>query len=231
MSNPGTDYTGVDHLEALECATNYNALLVDLILRSAGERRRMLDFGAGLGTFSKLLRTKDVEVVCVEPDAHLSDRLARDGFMTFGNLSQVPDDSFEFIFALNVLEHIKDDRMTIYQLGTKLKKEGRLLIYVPAFECLWTTMDDKLRHYRRYRREGLERLVRCAKLSLRKSGYVDSLGYFATLGFKIFGNRRGDLSARAFALYDRYLVPLSTALDPLLGGLFGKNAYVVASKD
>ena len=92
MSNPGTDYTGVDHLEALECATNYNALLVDLILRSADERRRMLDFGAGLGTFSKLLRTKDVEVVCVEPDAHLSDRLARDGFMTFGNLSQVPDD-------------------------------------------------------------------------------------------------------------------------------------------
>jgi hydrogenase maturation factor HypE len=39
-------------------AVNYKALLVDLILESAGDRQRMFDFGAGVGTISKLLRSE-----------------------------------------------------------------------------------------------------------------------------------------------------------------------------
>jgi len=232
MSEPQLSYTGLDVLETLDKnAANYNGLLLDLILRSADGRRRMLDFGAGLGTFSKLLRQRNIEVVCVESDAYLSDGLVCDGFTTFADLKEVPDGSVDFIFSLNVLEHIKDDFATICRLGTKLQKQGRLLIYVPAFQCLWTGLDDKLGHYRRYRRAGLERLVRSAALSLRESGYVDSLGFFATLIFKIFGNRRGNLNARALAFYDSYVVPLSKATDLLLSNLFGKNVYVVASKD
>jgi hypothetical protein len=100
MSNPELSYTGLDVLETLDSATNYNAFLVDLILRSAGGRRRMLDFGAGKGTFSKLLRNSGVDVTCVEPDSYLGDVLAREGFPTFSDLDQVPESSFEFIFAL-----------------------------------------------------------------------------------------------------------------------------------
>lgn len=214
----------------MESATNYNALLLDLVLRSADGRRRMLNFGAGLGTFSKLLRTKDVQVVCVEPDAYLSDVLAQDGFPTFRDLNQVPDASFEFVFALNVLEHIEDDWTTVHELGTKLKKQGRLLIYVPAFECLWTSLDEKVRHYRRYRRNGLKQLVRKARLSVLDSGYVDSLGFFAALIFKMLG-RSAELTPHAVAFYDRYLLPPSRALTPLFQRIFGKNVYVVASKD
>jgi len=230
MSNPHLNYTGLDVLETLDSATNYNALLLDLILRSAGGRRRMLDFGAGLGTFSKLLRNKDVEVVSVEPDAYQSDILARDGFPTFRDLNDVPDSSFEFVFALNVLEHIKDDGATVYQLNAKLKKQGRLLVYVPAFECLWTSLDEKLRHYRRYRRESLQRLMSTAGLSVLESGYIDSLGFFAALIFKILG-RNADLNPQAVAFYDRYIVPPSRKLTPLFRQTFGKNVYVVASRD
>jgi SAM-dependent methyltransferase len=230
MSNPQLSYTGLDILETLQSATNYNALLLNLILRSAGERRPMLDFGAGVGTFAKLLRNRDAEVVCVEADAYLSDMLARDGFLTFRDLNDVPDGSFDFIFTLNVLEHISDDLTTVYRLGTKLKKQGRLLVYVPAFQCLWTSLDDKVKHCRRYRRAELERLICSAELSPLESGYVDSLGFFAALVFRIFGNQRGDLSARACAFYDRCVIPLSKGLDHLLSGLFGKNVYVVAAK-
>ncbi|PYK38273.1 MAG: hypothetical protein DME49_08155 [Verrucomicrobia bacterium] len=231
MSDPSVIYTGFNVLQALDEATNYNTLLVDLILRSARGRRRMLDFGAGIGTFSKLLRKKGIDMVCVEPDIYLSCALARDGFPTVTDLNQVPDGSFEFIFALNVLEHIQDDRAILCRLGAKLKREGRLLVYVPAFECLWTSLDEKLKHCRRYRRGGLEGLTQSAGLSVRKSSYVDSVGFFAALAFKILGNKRGHLSARAISVYDRYVVPSSKALDPLLGRLFGKNVYIVASKD
>jgi hypothetical protein len=72
--------------------------------------------------------------------------------------------------------------------------------------------------------------VRSAGLSVLESGYVDSLGFFAALGFKILG-RSADLSPQAVACYDRYIVPPSRALAPLFGRSFGKNVYVVASKD
>jgi SAM-dependent methyltransferase len=231
VSNPELEYTGLDLLHALEEATNYNALLVDLVLRSADDRRRMLDFGAGIGTFSKLLRDRGIDVVCVEFDTYLANALAREGFPTFRTLDEVPNRSFEFIFALNVLEHIEDDRSILKLLEAKLKNNGRLLVYVPAFQCLWTDLDEELEHYRRYRRPQLEKLARSAGLSVQDSRYVDSLGFFAALGFKILARKLGHVSPRAIRLYDRFLVPLSRILDFFLGRLFGKNVYVVASKD
>ena len=39
MSDPQLSYTGLDLLWALDGAVNYNALLVDLILESAGGRQ------------------------------------------------------------------------------------------------------------------------------------------------------------------------------------------------
>jgi SAM-dependent methyltransferase len=231
MSVPGLSYTGIDVLQTLEGATNYNALLVDLILESSQGRSRMLDFGAGTGTFAKLLRTKGIDVVCVEPDMHLAERLIRDGFLTFSDLNDVPDGSFEFILTLNVLEHVEDDWTSFRRLASKLAKGGRLLVYVPAFQILWTTLDERLKHYRRYRRVGLERLARSAGLGVCKTRYVDSLGFFAALGFKVFGNKNGHLSARAVSLYDRCVVPVSSLLDILFGRLLGKNIYLIASKN
>jgi SAM-dependent methyltransferase len=231
MNASELNYTGVDLLETLEGATNYNSMLLDLVRESSQGRSRMLDFGAGTGTFAKLLRSKGIDVVCVEPDAQLAERLIRDGFLTFTDLKDVPDSSFEFIFTLNVLEHVKDDWSSFRQLASKLAKDGRLLIYVPAFQILWTTLDERVKHYRRYRRAALERLAQLAGLSVCKTRYVDSLGFFAALGFKIFGSKSGHLTVRAVSLYDRYVVPLSRLLDSLAGRLFGKNVYLIASKD
>jgi SAM-dependent methyltransferase len=231
MSAPEPRYTGVDILETLEGATNYNSLLLDLIRESSQGRSRMLDFGAGTGTFAKLLRTKGVDVVCVEPDTHLAERLIRDGFLTFRDLNDVPDGSFDFILTLNVLEHVEDDWTSFRQLASKLAKGGRLLVYVPAFQILWTSLDERVKHYRRYRRAGLERLARSIGLSVCKTRYVDSLGFFAALGFKIFGNKNGHLGARAVGLYDRWVVPLSRLLDLPAGRLLGKNVYLIASND
>ena len=231
MSTPQLTYTGGEVLETLDRATNYNSLLVDLILDSSGDCSRMLDFGAGIGTFAKLLRNRGVDVVCVEPDVVLADGLVRNGFLTFNALDEVPDASFNFIFTLNVLEHIEDDQTNVCRLATKLARGGRLLIYVPAFQCLWTSLDERLKHYRRYRRRDLERLAHCAGLTVWKVRYADALGFFAALAFRLFGNRNGRLSPEAVNFYDRYLVPLSKPLNILFGRFLGKNVYLIASKN
>ena len=71
-------YSGVDILESLESAHNYNDYLTRLIRESA-ESTDLIDFGAGIGTFSKRLRTVGYNVTCVEPDPLQWRRLEEQG--------------------------------------------------------------------------------------------------------------------------------------------------------
>jgi hypothetical protein len=134
-------------------------------------------------------------------------------------------------FEMGFLEDVEDDQTSLCSLAAKLTRGGRLLIYVPVFQCLWTSLDERVKHYRRYRRRELERLAGSAGLTVLKTRYVDSLGFFVALGFKVFGNKNSHLSARAVSLYDRCVVPLSRLLDLLVNRLFDKNVYVIATND
>src|SRR3954447_22644241 len=142
-------YSGVDILQALENAHNYNEYITRLVRESA-ESADLIDFGAGIGTFSKRLRTAGYHVTCIEPDPLLRQRLQKQGFDTLKNIAALTHDSASFIFSLNVMEHIEDDSEVIREIRRKLKPGGVLLIYVPAFACLWTGLDDKVGHCRRY---------------------------------------------------------------------------------
>ena len=54
------------------------------------------------------------------------------------------------IVLADVLEHIKKDKKKINYLKKKLKKNGKILITVPAYKILFTKKDIILGHYRRY---------------------------------------------------------------------------------
>lgn len=60
--------------------------------------------------------------------------------------------------------------------------------------------------------------------------YMDSLGFLATLVFKWFGNREGNVNQRGLILFDRYIFPVSLLLDRALSRLFGKNVLVGAHR-
>src|SRR5881394_3811260 len=108
-------YSGVEILQALESAHNYNDYLTRLIRESA-ESTDLIDFGAGIGTFSKRLRTAGYNVKCIEPDPLQRQRLEGEGFDTLENLTGVADDSASFIFSLNVFEHIQDDSVALREI-------------------------------------------------------------------------------------------------------------------
>src|SRR5215216_4877359 len=112
-------YSGVDVLEALECAHNYNDYLTRLVCEST-ESKDLIDFGAGIGTFSKRLRTAGYHVKCIELDPVQRQILEEQGFDTLENISSVPDDSASFIFSLNVFEHIEHDAIAIRKVREKL---------------------------------------------------------------------------------------------------------------
>ena len=222
-------YSGVDVLEALESAHNYNDYLTRLICEST-ESKDLIDFGAGIGTFSKRLRTAGYQVKCIEPDPVQRQILEEQGFDTLANITSVPDDSVSFVFSLNVFEHIQDDSVALREIRQKLKPGGTLLIYVPAFACLWTSLDEKLCHHRRYTKKTLRRLVEQEGFVIEDARYADCLGFIAVLIFRALNRSASALNANSITLYDRWLFAPSRVLDRLFDRWFGKNVYVRCRK-
>jgi len=70
-----------------------------------------------------------------------------------------PDESIDAVIMLNVLEHIENDIEAVSQAYRILKPGGKLILEVPAGPSLYDAYDKYLLHYRRYRMNGLRKLV------------------------------------------------------------------------
>lgn len=222
-------YSGRENLEAMRYARNYNRFLEDLVLQHAAPGTA-LDFGAGAGTFAIPLAQRGLAVDCIEPDADLRAVLEQAKLEAHPDLASVQPSSVDYIYSLNVLEHIKDDRTMLTELVARLKPGGVIMLYVPAFQVLYSSMDSQVGHFRRYRKTALRELVGGAGLTVSAARYVDSLGFIAALVFKWFGNSSGEISPTSVALYDRLAFPLSRLADLLFSPFFGKNLLIVAAK-
>lgn len=224
-------YTGCDNLEVMTDAVRYNRFLIDSVVKHVRPGSRVLDFGAGAGTYADMMREHGVVPACLEPDAVLQELLISKGYEVVDHSSLGDSGSeFDVIYTLNVLEHIKNDQEAAEQLASLLKPGGRLVVYVPALEMLFSSMDVKVEHYRRYRRKPLERILRNAGLTVTTSQYCDPIGFFATLAYKVRGSADGSISPAALRFYDRAVFPLSRSLHPVTGKLAGKNILMVATK-
>ena len=223
------EYSGRETLEDLASASNYNDYLAGLISGLASRGSNVLDFGAGTGTFMRLMDNFEYRLSAVETDAVLASGIEARGFSVAPRVADFPDESFDLIYSLNVLEHIENDADAFAELASRVKVGGRIAIYVPAFQHLYSKFDASIGHYRRYSKKGLERLAYLDGLRIERLTYEDPLGYFAALAFKIL--RKKTPGKGSIALYDRLAFPISKALQPALKSLFGKNLFLVAIKE
>jgi len=152
------------------------------------------------------------------------------GLTVVSDLEHLPDGSVDYVYSLNVLEHIQDDGAIAKLWWRKLRPEGQLLVFVPAFQYLFTSMDQHVGHHRRYTRASLTRLLSHAQFTITQSQYVDSLGVLATLLYKLIDQGSGQVNVRMLKIYDQWVFPLSCLLDKVTGRLVGKNVLVRAVK-
>lgn len=230
VSGEGKDegYVGSDNLEIMQEAVNYNRWLTEKVVVAAGKHRKVVDFGAGSGTFARLLAERDFDVTAVEPDEELRRKIRLAGTNCVADLAELPPASCDFIYSLNVLEHIEADHTQLRALGAALRPGGGLYLYVPAFESLFSSMDAKVGHFRRYRREPLVRMMKNAGFEVRSARYVDAVGFAASLAYRFLGSDDGSINLTAVKVFDRFCFPLNRIADPLFGRMFGKNLSVVA---
>jgi SAM-dependent methyltransferase len=214
----------------MKFAKNYNKYLVDLVVnvipkKSWGEVE-ILDFGAGDAFFAKEIRAiLDKEIICVEPAENMQKFYSKHPYK---NIKNIACNSVDIIYSFNVLEHIEKDEDIIEEFKRVLKKGGKVVLYLPAFMNLWSSMDVKVGHYRRYVKKDMKRLFD-SDWNVKKIYYADFFGYFVTWLYKIIGNKSGGISKNSIVFYDNIIFPISKFIDKItFGRLLGKNIVIIA---
>lgn len=226
-----SEYSGSAELWANERdLVRYNRDVVRM-LSAVPDARRVLEFGAGIGTLACLWQeANNVRPECLEIDSKLRDVITGRGLVCHASLESV-DRNIDLIYSSNVLEHIEDDASALRELRQHLRPGGNLAIYVPAFMCLYSELDAAIGHFRRYRRNELEQKLKAAGYEIERANYSDSIGFFAWLWVKLrgYGPQNALGTDRSLAIYDRFIYPASRVLDRIgLNRLFGKNLLVIA---
>lgn len=236
QSQKNPHYSGHNNLEIMQIAKNYNSFIANQILSLAPENTHIkaYDFGAGTGQFTTIWREfpeskVDVSAIELDPDHQTTLKKKSVGIVSFDKIN---NNSADLIYSINVLEHIEDDQDVFNLFFEKLKPEGRLYLYVPAFHFLWTKMDDAVGHIRRYERRDLEQKLKLAGFEIENIEYADSAGFFATLLARFLVKDNGDLRPKLLLFFDRVFFPLGRLMDRLiLKHFFGKNLSVLAKKN
>jgi len=187
----------------------YNAWLADRFRTVLGSR--VLEIGAGFGNMTRhlvprqLLVASDLDPVALEHlrgvfREHASVRVASYRFpLTDAEREEIRALRVDTVVCLNVLEHIEDDVATLANLYDVLVPGGHLVLVVPALARLYGTLDEHLRHFRRYEKEELEDKVRGAGFTLVESRFLNRPGIFGWyVNGKILRRRvlpRGQLAA------------------------------------
>ena len=199
--------------------------------------RRVLEVGPGFGSLATLLSAHGREYVGVDLDADIIARLrAAHDSGTPGGPEFVNGDvtdptvqavlaarAFDTVLTFNVLEHLADPAAHLDALRA-IAPGARLVVLVPAHPFLYGTLDEQAGHYLRFRRDELAALLaRVADgVELRYFNPVGAVGWFVAARVLRLP-LDGESTNRSIRLYDRFVVPVSRALDPFTAHLFGQS--------
>jgi SAM-dependent methyltransferase len=141
----------------------------------------LLDCGAGTGLFAKEMEA-DCRVMVLDDHEEalriLHTRFRPEQILSLaGDRVPLPDGSFEYVTALDVLEHVPDDVAVVQGFHRLLKPGGLAVVTVPASMALWSDWDEALHHYRRYHRAQLRALFPDSHWEVAQVNYSNVIVY------------------------------------------------------
>ena len=148
----------------------------------------------------------------------------------FNRVFSEEKEKYDTIIYLDVLEHIKDDKKEFINAFNSLKKEGHLIINVPAFNILYSDFDKDVQHHKRYNKKDFKKLFNFVDYSYTNLKYYDSLGFVLSFmsKFLLKKNYKSNFKKKIF-IWNK-LIPLSRLLDKITFHLIGKSLMVIIRK-
>ena len=131
----------------------------------------------------------------------------------------LPENYFDYIIASDCLEHIHDDCTALKNWYRALKPGGVIIVFVPAYQFLWSLHDVVNHHHRRYTHAELYKKFKAAGFSVRRTGYWNFTLFFPIALFRLLRNgmsRLGFGEGTPVADLKSTSAPINTLLKALL---------------
>jgi 2-polyprenyl-3-methyl-5-hydroxy-6-metoxy-1,4-benzoquinol methylase len=243
MRNPKhADQVGFETLEIFSRAVAVNRWIYDTICGKL--QGKILEIGSGIGNISEYLLAYQSEVALSDLRPEYLQILEQkfSGHPHLRGIHQLdlslPDFSiryadllgkFDTVLALNVVEHIADDRAAIGHAQSLLRNNGKLVILVPAHPALYNSLDRELGHFRRYTPAGLKKLMVSTGLQFTGCRYFNAA---AIAGWWYSGNLLHHKTiSPSKLLWFNQMVPIFRILDRVCSSFTGISLISAGIKD
>ncbi len=243
MENKGdlTDKIGKDTLEIISEAHQFNKWMFHTILPFT--KGTILEVGSGVGNISKFFLEQNFQIMLSDfrEEYCLFLKNSFGSSETFLGVDQLdivhPEfekiykdhlENYDAVFALNVIEHIQDDRLAIFNCKKLLRKNGHLIILVPSYQKLYNKFDEELGHFKRYNKRSLLNIFLQNDLKIIHQQQFNFIGIF---GWYLSGGvlKRESIPSGQMKIYNR-LVPLWKLFDQLVQRKVGLSTIAVGKK-
>jgi 2-polyprenyl-3-methyl-5-hydroxy-6-metoxy-1,4-benzoquinol methylase len=143
------------------------------------EEIKVLDFGCGSGIFVDELAKQGYQAHGLDISEEAVHFGQLQGIQNLGVIDShkinFPDNTFDAVVTLDVLEHLEDEKWALDEIRRVLKPGGVAIIMVPAYMFLWGVQDEVAHHYRRYTKSSLLKKVKeSTSLSVVRSSYFNT---------------------------------------------------------
>ena len=139
-----------------------NRLFKKLVNQNARKdgKTKLLEIGCGTGNFIEQMKDeRSLEItgseIYIKGLQYAKANLPEMDFVQFDVTHSSITEKFDMIVAFDVLEHIEKDMIALNNINQMLLPDGKIIISVPQHMFLWSSLDDIVKHKRRYSRKEL----------------------------------------------------------------------------
>ena len=233
------DPAGEEILEAIRHAGKFNHWMYEEV--RPWMTGKILEIGSGIGNISKYFIDEHQDITLSDlRERYCQELRKRFPQLRHEKVQQIdlvdPQfstkhagllNTFDSVFALNVIEHIREDGIAVSNIRSLLKEGGTFVMLVPAHQWLYNKIDHNLRHFRRYSPQAASMLLQNNGFSINRLWYFNSLGIAAWWWGGI--NKQPGIRTSQMDLYDK-LVPGIRFLDKVFGKEIGLSVIVAGRK-
>ena len=222
----------------MQGAAGYYDWLAAALRPMAG--KRILEVGPGFGDMAERLGAAAECYVGLDNSeevvAHLRERFKGRAQFEFtldkklgaAALPALKERRFDTVAALNLLEHLPDERPAL-KLWAEACPGARLLAFAPALPFLFGSLDEQAGHFRRYTCRTMRGILESAGVEVESVRYfnaVGALGWFVSA--RVLRHEIGSSkTAGLVRFYDRFALPLARLTDPLLSLFWGQSVLAL----
>ena len=222
-------YNGFE-LEHFDSASNFREYQVSLISKYINGN--FVEVGAGKGGLVPYYKKIVKNITLLEPEKKLFNILKKKFPSKKIKIKNYTIDKlknyYDTIIYYDVLEHIKKDLNEVSIASKKLKKNGYLIISVPAYQAFYSDFDKSVGHFKRYNKKDFITIGKRTNLKIEKLVYYDSVGFLFLVLNKILSLKQTNLKNKIFLW--NLLIPISKLIDLLTFKMFGKSLLCVFRK-